>query len=34
MVEILLERARENHREWFYRFETPAAPAAKTIRGD
>jgi hypothetical protein len=33
-VKVLLEWARENHREWFYRFETAAAPPAKTIRGD
>jgi hypothetical protein len=30
-VEVLLEWARENHREWFYRFEPPAAPARETI---
>ncbi len=30
-VEVLLEWARENHREWFYRFEPPAAPAPETI---
>jgi hypothetical protein len=30
-VEVLLEWARENHREWFYRFETPGAPARETI---
>ena len=29
-VKVLLEWARENHREWFYRFETAAAPPAKT----
>jgi hypothetical protein len=29
-VEVLLEWARENHREWFYRFELPAAPAPET----
>jgi hypothetical protein len=29
-VEVLLEWARENHREWFYRFEPPAAPAPET----
>ena len=31
-VEVLLEWARENHREWFYRFELPAAPTVETIR--
>jgi len=30
-VEVLLEWARENHQEWFYRFEPPAAPARETI---
>jgi hypothetical protein len=30
-VEVLLEWARENHREWFYRFEPPAAPARETL---
>jgi hypothetical protein len=28
---FLLEWARENHREWFYRFEPPAAPAPETL---
>jgi hypothetical protein len=31
-VEVLLEWARANHREWFYRFEPPAAPAPDTLR--
>jgi len=31
-VKVLLEWARENHREWFYRFEPPAPPIAKTRR--
>jgi hypothetical protein len=30
-VEVLLEWARENHREWFYRFEPPATPARETL---
>jgi hypothetical protein len=30
-VEVLLEWARENHREWFFRFEPTAAPAPGTI---
>ena len=30
-VEVLLEWARENHREWFYRFEPAAAPASETL---
>jgi hypothetical protein len=30
-VKTLLEWAKENHREWFYRFESPAAPSRKTI---
>jgi hypothetical protein len=29
-VRVLLEWARDNHREWFYRFEPPAAPARET----
>ena len=29
-VEVLLEWARENHREWFYRFEPAAAPAPES----
>ena len=31
-VRVLLEWARENHREWFYRFELPAAPITTTGR--
>jgi hypothetical protein len=31
-VEVLLEWARKNHREWFYRFEPPAVPAPEPIR--
>jgi hypothetical protein len=30
-VAVLLEWARENHREWFHRFEPPAAPARETL---
>jgi hypothetical protein len=30
-VEVLLEWARENHREWFYRFEPPATRAPETL---
>jgi hypothetical protein len=30
-VGVLLEWARENHREWFYRFEPPAAPARERL---
>jgi hypothetical protein len=30
-VRVLLEWARENHREWFYRCEPPASPAPETI---
>src|SRR4029077_21227567 len=30
-VEVLLEWARENHREWFFRFEPPAAPVPEAI---
>jgi hypothetical protein len=31
-AKVLLEWARDNHREWFYRFEAPAAAAAKSMR--
>ena len=31
-VEGLLDWAKENHREWFWRFESPAAPVARTMR--
>jgi hypothetical protein len=31
-VEVLLDWARENHREWFYRFEPPAVRTCETIR--
>ena len=31
-VTVLLDWARENHREWFYRFDSPAPSAAKAMR--
>ena len=33
-VAVLLEWARENHREWFHRFEPTAAPAPETLHLD